>query len=189
MKATPYKTIKDLVFDIIQRTKGSTDCEAVTEAVRQHFPNSQWKASHWSFYRSQITSEKGRYKDVFPEEIRVNLRKTAYPRGRPSDDTVKRIGDKILENARFGIELAAGDDIQMRFRLRRCVYQRLLQQEIREKRPVKQALWDSGIKACQGCGEQFHTIKGVEIHRKDGAAPYSVENCELLCRKCHQRKT
>lgn len=103
MKATPYKTIKDVVSDIIQRTKGSTDYEAVTEAVRRHFPNSRWKASHWSFYRSQVTSEKGRYRDVFPEEIRANLRRTANPGGRPSDDTVKRIGDKILEKHGSGL--------------------------------------------------------------------------------------
>ena len=55
------------------------------------------------------------------------------------------------------------------------------------KRPVKQALWDSGIRACQKCGkEKFGTIKGVKIHRKNADEAYSVENCQLLCRKCHR---
>ena len=103
-------------------------------------------------------------------------------------DTIKRIGDRILEHARFVIGLAAKDDTRMRFKLRRWVYARLLQDEIREKRPIKKALWNSGIRACQryGCPEKFSTIKGVEIHRKDADEAYSVENCQLLCRKCHQ---
>lgn len=102
-------------------------------------------------------------------------------------EKVKQIGDEILEHTRFVIGLAAGNDAQMRFKLNRWVYARLMQDEIREKRPVKQALWDSGIKACQRCGKKFKSIKGVEIHRKDSNKTYSVENCQLLCRECHQK--
>lgn len=186
MKARPYRTIKDVVFDIVRGTKGTADYEAVTEAVLRHFPDSKWKKSHWGFYRSQITGESGRYRKEFSEEIRANLRRTTSSEGPPEDDTVKRIGDGILANARLVIELAAKEDMRTRFKLRRWVYGRLMQEEIREKRPIKKALWDSGIRACQRCGEKFDTIKGVEIHRKDAAEPYSVENCQLLCRKCHQ---
>ncbi|NLZ05896.1 MAG: HNH endonuclease [Phycisphaerae bacterium] len=186
MIGRPYTTIKDVVFDVIRRTKGTADYEAVTEAVLQHFPDSKWKKSHWGFYRSQITSESGRHRDEFSEEIRANLRRTTSSKEPPEGDTVKRIGDGILANARLVIELAAKEDMRTRFKLRRWVYSRLMQEEIREKRPIKKALWDSGIQACQRCGEESHTIKGVEIHRKDAAEPYSVENCQLLCRKCHQ---
>lgn len=200
MEARPYKTIKDVVFDIIRQTKGFADYETVTKAVLEHFPNCKWKKPHWAFYRSKITSERGLYKDEFSEEIRANLRRTPKPPGpregvariplekngkETKKDTIKRIGDKILEHARFVIGLAAKDDTRMRFKLRRWVYARLLQDEIREKRPIKKALWNSGIRACR-CGEKFSTIKGVEIHRKDADKDYSVENCELLCRKCHQ---
>ena len=187
MRKRVYRTIKDVVFDVIRQTMGLADYETVTKAVMGHFPNSAWKESHWGYYRSQITSERGRYKDEFSEEIKTNLRRrTAPPEGRPKDDTIKRIGDKILEHARSAIELAAREDTRMRFKLRRWVYARLLQDEIQEKRPVKQALWDSGIRACQRCGDEFRTIKGVELHRKDADEGYSVENCQLLCRKCHQ---
>jgi 5-methylcytosine-specific restriction endonuclease McrA len=54
--------------------------------------------------------------------------------------------------------------------------------------PVKQSLWDSGMKTCQGCGKEFQNLKGIEIHRKDSSLEYSTENCELLCRPCHQRQ-
>jgi len=104
------------------------------------------------------------------------------------EDKVKRIGDEILKHARFVIEIAAGNDAQMRFKLNRWVYARLHQEEIREKRPVKQALWDSGIRACQRCRRKFKSIKGVEIHRKDSRKIYSVGNCQLLCRECHQKR-
>ena len=103
------------------------------------------------------------------------------------EDKVKRIGDEILEHARFVIGVAAGNNAQMRFKLNRWVYARLMQDEIREKRPVKQALWSSGTRACQKCGRKFKSIKGVEIHRKDSNKIYSVENCQLLCRECHQK--
>jgi 5-methylcytosine-specific restriction endonuclease McrA len=103
-------------------------------------------------------------------------------------DKIKRIGDEILNHARFVIGIAAGNDAQMRFKLNRWVYARLQQEEIREKRIVKQALWDSGIRLCQRCKKKFKSIKNVEIHRKDGEKIYSIENCQLLCRECHQKR-
>ena len=203
MKTKNYKTIKDLVFDVIQQTKGLADYETVTKMVMEHFPKSAWKESHWAYYRSQITSGIGRYRDEFPEKIKVNLRRgMGKLKGRPrrasrivlqkkeretKEDKVKRIGDEILGHARFVIGVASRNDEQMRFKLNRWVYARLMQDEIREKRPVKQALWDSGIRACQGCGQKFKSIKGVEMHRKDSKKIYSVENCQLLCRECHQK--
>jgi hypothetical protein len=186
MEARRYETQKDVVFDIIRQTKGSVDYQTVTKAVLECCRKGAWKETHWAFYRSQITRERGRYRDEFSEETKEDLRRgTAKPEERSTDDTIKRIGDKILEHARFVIGLAAKDDTRMRLKLRRWVYARLLQDEIREKRPIRKALWNLGTRACR-CGEKFSTIKGVEIHRKDADKDYSVENCELLCRKCHQ---
>ncbi len=102
-------------------------------------------------------------------------------------DKIKQVGDEILKHARFVIGVAAGNDAQMKFKLNRWVYSRLLREETRKKRPVKQKLWDSGIRACQKCGEEFKSIKGVEIHRKNSKKGYSVKNCQLLCRECHQK--
>ncbi len=184
--ASHYKTIKDLVFDIIYQTSGLASYEQVTEAVLEHFPESAWKDSHWAYYRSQITHENGRYKDEFSDEIKANLRGAAKSQKRSRGDVVKQIGDKILEQTRFAIELAAANDARLRFKLRRWVYARLQQEEIREKRPIKQALWDSGIKSCPICGKEFNSLKNVEIHRKDTTEGYSINNCQLLCRRCHQ---
>jgi len=205
MRTMTYRSIKELVFDIIRQTKGLAEYETVTKAVKKYFPKSKWKESHWGYYRSQITSEIGRYKDEFPEQIKSNLRRgVRSSRGRPrkkvklvlrkrkkretKEERIKRIGDAILEHARFVIGMAAGNDAGIRFKLNRWVYARLMQDEIREKRPVKQSLWDSGMRSCQKCGKEFTSIKGMEIHRKDGDKVYSVANCELLCRTCHQGK-
>ena len=103
-------------------------------------------------------------------------------------DDVKRVGDALLNHVRFMIKETAKDDADLRFKLNRWVYARLMQDEIREKRPIKQKLWEMGMQSCQSCGKKFQTIKGVEIHRIDGKTGYSVENCELLCRSCHQKK-
>ena len=205
MRARSYRSIKELVFDIIRQTKGLADYETVTKAVKKYFPKSKWKESHWGYYRSQIVSEIGRYKDEFPKQIKANLQQSVRSsRGRPrkkeklvlkkrkrretKEERVKRTGDAILEHLRLVIDMAAGNDAGMRFKLNRWVYARLMQEEIREKRPVKQTLWDSGMTSCQKCGKKFTSIKGVEIHRKDSDKVYSVGNCELLCRACHQGK-
>lgn len=68
-----YRSIKELVFDLIHRTSGKIDYKTVTEKVKKHFPKSKWKKTHWSWYRSQITSDHGRYRKLFSSEERRNL--------------------------------------------------------------------------------------------------------------------
>jgi hypothetical protein len=150
MRKRAYRTIKDVVFDVIRQTRGLADYETVTEVVMGHFPNSAWKESHWGYYHSQITSKIGRYRDEFPQKIRANLRRSMVKsRGRPirvsrivlqekkgetKEDKIKQIGDEILRNVRFVIGVAAGNNTQMRFQLNRWVYARLQQEKIREKK-------------------------------------------------------
>ena len=204
-ESTSYRTIKSLVFDYVHRCKGQVCYEALTEEVIKHFPGSKWKKSHWVWYRYQIT--RGRFQDLFSGEERASLRQgwkatrkvgtgpvpqktpnepVSLSRGpEPKDPEVKRIGDAILKHARFVISLSS-QDADFLFRVNRWVHSRLLGDENRVKRPVKQKLWDMGMRSCQACGEPFPSPKGVEIHRKNGLFDYSVGNCELLCRECHQ---
>jgi len=44
-----YQYIKDLVFDIIHRSKGFVDYETVTAEVKKYFPQSKWKKTHWAW--------------------------------------------------------------------------------------------------------------------------------------------
>ena len=201
-----YRTIKSLVFDHVHQNSGKVDYEILTQRVREHFPDSKWKKTHWAWYRHEIT--RGRFRDLFTEEERANLmpsRRAEEPtvikpvaptvtremppmaRGpKPKDPEVKRLGDPILNHARFVISLASKEDDALRFKLNRWVFSRLLQDEIRVKRPIKQKLWGSGIRRCQACGQEFSSLRGVEIHRKNMAHGHSLENCELLCRECPQ---
>jgi len=199
-----YRTIKALVLDFVHQCDGHVSYTALTEAVRRQFPTSRWKKSHWNYYRYQIL--RGRFRTMFSNDELTALSGTrpipSGPRAPgslgsqqegalgwrpvPKDAEVKRIGDAILSNIRLVISLAAGDDIDKRFKLNRWVFSRLLQDENRVKRPIKWRLWESGIHACQACGEEFTSLKGVEIHRKDESRGYSLDNCELLCRECHQ---
>ena len=201
----PYRTIKSLVLDHVHRKSGSVDYEVLTAEVRQHFPDSAWNKAHWAWYKSQIAS--GRFREMFSQSEREALRsrravarikspltETVSPPTTKSlrrgpvakDPTVKRIGDEILRQVRFMLDLGAGEDDLMRFRLNRWVFSRLLQDEIRIKRPVKKHLWETGQRSCQACGQPFGSLKGVELHRTDPSKGYSVQNCELLCRECHQ---
>ena len=181
------------------------DYDTLTAEVKRHFPTSAWKRTHWAWYRSQIVT--GRFREMFSDAEREALRGTrgaakgrtastesaAPPAGGPKsrgpvakDPTVKSIGDEILRQVRVMLDLAARDDGLMRFKLNRWVFSRLLQDEIRIKRPIKKHLRETGGQKCQVCGQPFKSIKGVELHRTDSAKGYAVENCELLCRECHQ---
>ena len=102
---------------------------------------------------------------------------------------IKTIGDAILAYVRSAICEAAKGDADFEFKLNRWIYKRLQDDERRQSKLIKQELWDSGIRQCQDCGIKFSNIKGVEIHRKDSSLCYSVDNCELMHRKCHQKKT
>lgn len=194
MAKKSYRTIKDLVFDIIHRTEGKVDYETVTRYVLEGFPKSKWKTTHWAWYKCQIKS--GRFKNEFSAEEKKNLKLNKaekisldiIPPGKKAENHVKRVGDSILDHVRLMIKEIAKDDENFTFKLNRWVYARLMQDEIRKKRPIKQELWDLGMKSCQVCGKEFQTLKGVEMHRKDGARAYSISNCELLCRPCHQKK-
>ncbi len=200
-----YRTIKSLVLDHVHRKSGNVDYDTLTAEVRERFPDSAWKKTHWAWYKSQIVS--GRFRDMFSDTERASLRNgrvaaetkrlpTEAPSltGRKSmrrgpvakDPTVKRIGDEVLRQVRVMLDLAAGEDDLMRFKLNRWVFSRLLQDEIRIKRPIKKHLWEAGTQKCQACGQPFKSIKGIELHRTDSSKGYSVENCELLCRECHQ---
>lgn len=186
-----YSTIKDLVFDIIHQTKGKVDYETMTKHVLDNFPKSKWKTTHWAWYKSQIKS--GRFKDDFSAEEKKNLKlnKTLSSTKSPQDEKVeenktKKIGDSILNHIRMMIREIAKDDEDFEFKLNRWIYARLMSDEKKKKSPIKKELWEMGMTSCQGCDKEFKTIKGVEIHRKDTSKAYSIENCELVCRPCHQ---
>lgn len=204
-KSSPYRTIKALVFDYVHRHKGCLNYPDLTDKIKTHFPDSRWAESHWAWYRHQII--RGRFKQLFSSRERTELAKagstkverttlasrrilagTSTPRRRPHpvDAEVKRKGDPILNRVRLAVSSAAGQDADLKFRLNRWVFSRLQQDEIRAKRPIKRELWDRGVRACQACNQPFHSLKGVELHRKNEMLGYSVDNCELLCRECHQ---
>jgi hypothetical protein len=205
-RAQQYRTIKSLVIDFVHRSGGKVDYDALTAEVKRHFPASRWQKTHWAWYRCQIV--RGRFKALFSEAER-----TALSQGKPSpvvivppalvpekgdrvappargplarDQEIKLAGDALLNHVRTMVSLIVGDDVDKRFKLNRWIFSRLLQDEIRTKRPIKKLLWDRGMRKCQACGEVFASLKNVQIHRKNESEAYSAENCELLCRECHE---
>lgn len=171
-----YRTIKELVFDINNRI-GLSNYKATTNEIKKYFPNSKWNKSHFTWYRSQIRTGKMKNMAKLPSKVVK------------TDPKVKKIGDQILNHINFVLDISAKNNSDFRFKINRWVYSRLLQAEIRTKRPIKKQLWNSGMKSCQvsGCGKQFNTLKNVEIHRKNNSKGYSVENCILVCRDCHEK--
>ena len=70
-------TTKRLVFNYIEKVNGEVDVAELTNAVMKNNPNSKWDHKHWSYYRSNIISEKGRYAHLFSAEVKKNLREVA----------------------------------------------------------------------------------------------------------------
>ena len=180
-----YRYIKDLVFDVIHGSVGKVSYEDMAREVKARFPESAWKRSHWAWYRTQI--RKGRYEGEFSEEERTNLYENSEKKTRDADNRIKRLGNAILDDVRAALESAADGDTTLRFKLNRWVFARLQQDERKAKQPIKQELWDLGMTSCQACGTPLETLKGVECHRVDSSREYSLENCELRCKPCHQR--
>jgi 5-methylcytosine-specific restriction endonuclease McrA len=178
-----YRTIKELVFDFVNTNGGIVETEKLEKFVLTHFPNSAWKNTHWAWYRNQIC--KGKYANEFSEEIKEKL-SGGLRRNTTRRDVVKDCGDKILRQTRISITEAANGNANLRFKINRWVYSRLLLDERQTKKPFKQALWDSGIRSCQDCGKPFSSLKGVHLHRIDASKEYEYSNCRLLCALCHK---
>ena len=53
-----YNSIKQLVIDQTISNGKLPSYEVLTRLVLEHFPNSQWKESHYAWYRSQINTGK-----------------------------------------------------------------------------------------------------------------------------------
>ncbi len=178
-----YRTIKELVFDFVNTNNGIVEPEKLEKLVLTHFPNSAWKNTHWAWYKNQIC--KGKYANEFSGEIKEKL-SGGSRRNTTRRDVVKDCGDKILRQTRISITEAANGNADLRFKINRWVYARLMQDEIQTKKPFKQALWDLGIRACQICGKPFSSLKGVHLHRVDASKDYGIDNCQLLCSLCHK---
>ncbi|MEW6584448.1 MAG: HNH endonuclease signature motif containing protein [Nitrospirota bacterium] len=106
---------------------------------------------------------------------------------RYTDPRIKDAGDALLKYINFALDVASGNNQELRFKINRWVYSRLKHIERRGKGPLKKHLFNSGMTACQGCGELFSTLKDIELHRKDSSKGYSADNCILLCRPCHRK--
>ena len=99
-----YSTIKDLLFAYILQNNGDINFENVTDIILKQFPNSEWKKTHWAWYKTQIVSPNGKYYQLFPEDIRKNIsqRSHFYHNKSHSPNIVKKTQEKeefhIFEN-------------------------------------------------------------------------------------------
>jgi len=104
-----------------------------------------------------------------------------------ADPKIKTIGDSLLSHINFVLDTISADDQVLRFKLNRWIFTRLQKKEIQSKKPIKEELWNSGNKQCSECHKEFKTMKNVEIHRKDQNKIYSIKNCVLVCKECHEK--
>jgi len=64
-----YPTIKALVLDFVHRCGGHVDYEALTKEVKKLRPASEWKKTHWAWYKHEILH--GKYKGLFSKKERA----------------------------------------------------------------------------------------------------------------------
>ena len=53
-----YRTIRELVIDTYMSEGEFPSYEKLTSLIKANFPNSKWKESHYSWYKSQIRTGK-----------------------------------------------------------------------------------------------------------------------------------
>jgi len=111
-----YPTIKALVLDFIHKCQGRVDHRKLEGAVLGQFPDSAWKMSHWSWYRSQCT--RGRFADKFSAVEKANLETTRRRHAELTSEGPQRNGkshgelearpitDSILSAAQMVIDAA-----------------------------------------------------------------------------------
>ena len=174
--------------------------DTLTQEVLRHFPDSKWNRSHWLYWRRQLVLEKDKHniteseiQNLYPPANKLPSSQSTQgiskpPHTRPiPEDKVKRIGDELLQHVRFVLDELCGDEADLRFKVNRWVFSRLLLDERKAKKPFKDQLWNTGPKLCGACGQAFSSLKGVELHRVDRHKNYSESNCILLCGPCHRK--
>jgi hypothetical protein len=150
-----YETIKELVFEIIRRTKGVVDYETVTAEVKKHFPKSRWQKAHWTWYRTQIRGKNGRYRNLFSKEVRANLALGKRVQ------TIKSILRDILENIPRGFMFDSHFVIQRMIKNHSDAYIRFVARYAKGKEPT--------LNAHQRIGQEIKKFDGriVEKQKKD----------------------
>lgn len=73
-------TIKDILFQYIYEKEGIVDFDEITQIILSKKPTSKWKLTHWSWYKTQITSPNGKYYTEFTDEIIENILGTQTPK-------------------------------------------------------------------------------------------------------------
>jgi len=94
--------------------------------------------------------------------------------------------EEILETTRTRISEYADGDRDKLFYANRYVFARLQLDERKVKTQIKKRLIDGG-QPCSYCGRPFESKVGLHLHRVDGHRGYSLDNCVLMHRECHER--
>lgn len=83
-----YKTIKEIVFDMIRKTQGNFNYGELEKKVLSHFPDSAFKKSHWFWYRNQCST--GKYAGEFSKGEKENLSKSMHGKHKKRISTVQK---------------------------------------------------------------------------------------------------
>ena len=102
-----------------------------------------------------------------------------------------RIANSLLKEVRESIERLSGDDLDLRFALRRKIAKELTYDERgkpmqRKKLKLKMLRVQDG--KCAVCGKVLPLLaRGAVLDRQNTMAGYTVENVKLICRDCDEK--
>lgn len=140
------QTIKDIVFDYIDRKDGEVNFDELTNTILTTFPNSEWKKTHWAWYKTQIVSSKGKYFNLFSESIKTKLSngkqsnpKNSVIKNRNEKNTIYKFPNKA-ENIERDIALALG---KVCHHIHPKIVQRIIDENIKVKPEFQKFLGNS----------------------------------------------
>ena len=99
-----------------------------------------------------------------------------------------RMANSLLEEVRHSIERLSGNDLDLRFAIRRKIAKELSYDERgkptqRKKLKLRMLRLQNGL--CARCAKPLPLLaRGAVLDRQNAMAGYTVENVKLICRAC-----
>lgn len=110
------------------------------------------------------------------------------PTNRQLSDQEREVAKDLLLQLRKGMTIAAKEDREYAWALRRYIYTRLIHDERgnpTERKKLKFKKMVEQEAKCAECGEKLPE-KGSELDRFDAMKGYTSENTRLVCHSCHR---
>lgn len=157
--------------------------------VRQNFPTSKWKMSHYAYYKSKIKTGRIAVPGISPDSTNEDAMPEPRQLARTVTNEQRDVARKILDDIEGELERCSNGDPSIAFRMRRYIHARLQLKNrgsTEERRKLRAALLERQGGHCAICHEPIQPSARTDLHRT-GSAGYTEANTILAHSECHAK--